>query len=194
MHHHVSWNDILQMISVPSDWGLVCTQLCGFMRFKPQVAQTKLWGTMCFKLYPGQLCGNMCLQIEPWSALNYAVFGLNYALSEETLLLSIIFLLLICSIGWLLIPVFLGERKEVLSIHFLHAIHSYIHFLCWRKATAYGGHIDGGSSFIHDENAGLAYKGPGQAEELSLADAEVLSSFSDHGIWTRVKRQVWFGN
>jgi len=44
-------------------------------------------------------------------------------------------------------------------------------------------HVDGGRGLVHDEDAALPHEGPGQTEELPLAEAEVLSSFGDHGVW-----------
>jgi hypothetical protein len=44
------------------------------------------------------------------------------------------------------------------------------------------GHVDGSSGFIHDEDAGLPDEGPSQAEQLPLALAEILPTFSDDGI------------
>ena len=44
------------------------------------------------------------------------------------------------------------------------------------------GHVNGSCGFIHDEDAGLPHKGPGQAEQLPLALAEVFPAFRDDGI------------
>lgn len=44
------------------------------------------------------------------------------------------------------------------------------------------GHVDGSRGFIHDEDTGLPHEGPGQAEQLPLALAEVLPAFRDDGI------------
>lgn len=50
------------------------------------------------------------------------------------------------------------------------------------------GHVNGGRGLIHDEDAALANKGPGQAEQLSLSNAEVLTTFGDSGIWVKIAR------
>lgn len=44
------------------------------------------------------------------------------------------------------------------------------------------GHVNGSRGFIHDEDAGFPHEGPGQAEQLPLALAEVLPTFRDDGI------------
>lgn len=53
---------------------------------------------------------------------------------------------------------------------------------------AHRGHVDGSSGFIHDEYTALPNKGPGQAEQLSLSNTEVLTTFGDSGIWGKIAR------
>ena len=43
-----------------------------------------------------------------------------------------------------------------------------------QQTASYRLQIDGGRGLVHDEDAGLAQEGPGQAEQLPLAHAEVL--------------------
>lgn len=49
----------------------------------------------------------------------------------------------------------------------------------------YRGHVDGSRGFIHDEDAALPDERSGQTEELPLTDAEVLSTFCHHSIYTQ---------
>lgn len=52
---------------------------------------------------------------------------------------------------------------------------------------SYRCHVDGRRGLVHDEDAALTHKGSGEAEELPLAYAEVLSSFSYHCIYRGFK-------
>ena len=58
---------------------------------------------------------------------------------------------------------------------------------CGNGANCYThcSHVYRCCGFIHDKNAALANKGPGQAEELSLPYTEVLSSFCYHCIYNK---------
>lgn len=52
-------------------------------------------------------------------------------------------------------------------------------------------HVDGCRGLIHDQDAALTNKGSGEAEELPLAHAEVLSSFGYHRICTEFKIRLY---
>lgn len=54
-----------------------------------------------------------------------------------------------------------------------------------KDSSQYRGHVYGGRGFIHDEDAALPDERSGQAEELPLANAEVLSTFRHHSIYTQ---------